>query len=145
MLEFTRTEYEHKLMVGEGMPQEFVLVESDGTKTYVILSSGVAAPVEIPRFKDPEVRQEVSFMADLLEYYYVDLKKRPVEGVDTPMSDVLQLDDPYKLERAPALEDMITNGLARLEAWLERPTEGGQSDLVPMAEHCIATLRFADF
>ena len=53
MLEFTRTEYEHKMLAGEGMPQEFVLVEPDGTKTHVFLTSGAAAPVENPRFKDP--------------------------------------------------------------------------------------------
>ncbi len=43
--EFTRTEYESRLLAGEGMPQEFFLVEPDGTKTYVILTSGIAAPV----------------------------------------------------------------------------------------------------
>ena len=144
MLEFTRTEYEHKLLAGEGMPQEFFLVEPDGTKTYVILTSGLAAPVRIPRFKDPHVREAVMVMADLLDYYHVDLEKRPVEGVETPLSCMLQ-NDPYKLENQTELEAMITKGLARLEAWLERPTQGDNAELVPMAEQCVAQLRFADF
>jgi hypothetical protein len=84
-------------------------------------------------------------MTDLLEYYYVDLEKAPVEGVETPMSDFWQLDESDKVERAPELKAMITEGLARLEAWLERPTQGNKADLVPMAEQVIAQLRFADF
>jgi len=143
--EFTRTEYESRLLAGEGMPQEFFLVEPDGTKTYVILTSGLAAPVRIPFLQDPNVREAVWNMADLLEYYYVDLEKAPVEGVDTPMSDFWQLDESDKVERAPELKAMITEGLARLEAWLERPTQGNKADLVPMAEQVIAQLRFADF
>ena len=143
--EFTRTEYESRLSAGEGMPQEFFLVEPDGTKTYVILTSGLAAPVLIPRFQDPHVRDAVSNLADLLEYYHVDLQKRPVEGVETPLSCMLQQNHPYKLENQPELEAMITKGLARLEAWLERPSQGSNEELVPMAEHVIAQLRFEDF
>jgi len=143
--EFTRTEYESRLLAGEGMPQEFFLVEPDGTKTYVILTSGLAAPVLIPFLQDPNVREAVWSMTDLLEYYYVDLEKAPVEGVETPMSDFWQLDESDKVERAPELKAMITEGLARLEAWLERPTQGDNAELVPMAEQVIAQLRFADF
>jgi len=142
MLEFTRTEYEHKLLAGEGMPQEFLLVEPDGTKTYVILTSGAAAPVENPHFKDPAVRQAVTWMADLLEYYHVDLQEMPQA---TPFSDILESADGNSLEHAAELETMITKGLARLEAWLERPTQGDNAELVPMAEQCVAQLRFADF
>ena len=142
--EFTRMEYESRLLAGEGMPQEFFLVESDGTKTYVILTSGLAAPVLIPRFKDPHVREAVMALADLLDYYHVDLEKRPVEGVETPLSCMLQ-NDPYKLENQTELEAMITKGLARLEAWLERPSQGSNEELVPMAEQVIAQLRFEDF
>ncbi len=140
--EFTRTEYESRLLAGNGMPQEFILVEPDGTKTYVILTSGLPDPVRIPFLQDPNVREAVWSMADLLEYYYVDLEKKPVE---TPMSDWWELDESDKVERAPELKAMITEGLARLEAWLERPTQGNKADLVPMAEQVIAQLRFADF
>ncbi len=144
MREFTRTEYESRLLAGEGMPQEFFLVEPDGTKTYVILTSGLAAPVLIPRFQNPHVRDALMTLADLLDYYHVDLEKRPVEGVETPLSCMLQ-NDPYKLENQTELEAMITKGLARLEAWVERPTQGDNAELVPMAEQCVAQLRFNDF
>ncbi len=81
-------------------------------------------------------------MSDLLEYYYVDLQERP-HG--TPMSDILQFDDADKLEYAPEMEVMIKKGLLRLEACLDRPTQGGQSDLVPMEEKCVAALRGVNF
>ena len=142
MLEFTRTEYEHKMLAGEGMPREFVLVEPDGTKTHVFLTSGAAAPVENPRFKDPAVRQAVTWLADLLEYYHVDLLEKPQA---TPFSDILESADGNSLEHAPVMEAMIKNGLVRLEAWLDGPTHGDHADLLHMAEKCVAELRLADF
>lgn len=139
---FTREEYERKLRTGESLPQEFIRIEQDGTSVLVILPSGEPAMVENPRMRDSEIQFAVNWLADLLEYYYVDLKDKPTE---TPFSNLLQCEDAFSQQHATEFEDMIKAGLVRLESWLEVRTDGDHDDLVSIAKKCIMKLRKTGF
>jgi hypothetical protein len=142
MLELTREQYERRLLEGESLPTEFIRIEADGTKSHVFLTSGAAAAVENPRLKNPEIRQAVTMLADLLEFYHVDRDERPV---DTPLSDFLESKDAYTIAHASVLEKMVREGTTRLGKWINNRKCDDKEDLVDDANLACFVLRCEGF
>jgi hypothetical protein len=139
MLSFTREEYDRKLLGGELVPQQFIIVEADGRNRNAILTTDLRASTENPRLKDPQVQQALIWLVDLLEYY---LEEEPV---DNPFSDMLKCEDAYSLNHSTEMQDMIKKGLVRLKNWLAQCTQGDHADLVDMSKKCVTVLRTIEF
>ena len=139
MLSFTRQDYERMLCEGRALPTNFILIERNGTRKEVFLPSGAAAAVENPPLKSPEVRDALTRLADLVDFYHVGSTARPDK---TPLSDFIESGDAYKVQHDDKLRDLIQSALYRVENWLHTRKEEDRVDLVDMANSCVAVLRY---
>jgi hypothetical protein len=135
---FTRHEYDRMVCEGRSLPTNFTLIERNGTKKEVFLTSGAAAAVENPPLQSPRVRDALTWLSDLVDYYHVGSAERPDQ---TPLSDFIESGEAYKVQHDDKLRGLIQSALGRVENWLHTREDTDCADLVDKASACVAVLR----
>lgn len=140
---------------GETLPQHFYVREEGSDKLkFMCLTDGMRVTRPENERIEPNVRDALVTLADLVEFYKVDSD----EGMPCELSNMIESAEAYKKANEARLLEVIEPRLLRLEAWLAKKLPPSKAtakeraqfkslrrDFAGKAKACVATLRAAGF
>ena len=142
----TRSEYDRLRLANQPLPKADVLIEPDGKRVDLILTSGDTVQRTNPRTQSKEVLDALVQLADLTEYY--DLGRKCNNG-PTPLSNLLDGGEAFQLQHDETLLKVTSAALKQLEGWIDVTSPYRKKLEVKTfqqtAEGCVAFLRAKGF
>jgi hypothetical protein len=144
----TRAEYDRLRLADEPLPKATILIEPNGKRRDLILTTGQTVARSNPRIQAKNVRDAITLLADLTEAEDLGADENAVAW-KIPLGNLIESGKAYQLKYDEKLLRLTRAALAQLDRWL-KTKEAEKKEYKgrlfrDKAEGCVALLRANGF